>query len=110
MAEEHPDMRRGVPGEGTVKVSYDETLQCRIIDLRWGVSDDKTGAAMADFKERIILEDIDIKRRVQGTLDPIPGLDHQLQVSRQRWQALNQTSGKFIRDISTDIMKILYSD
>lgn len=110
MAEEHPDMRRGVPGEGSINISYDEKLQCRVIDLLWKVSDDKTGVAMADFKERIILEDIDIQRRVQGTLDPIPGLDHQLQVSRLRWQALNQTSGKFIRDVATDILKILYDD
>ncbi len=109
MVEEHPDMRRGVPGEGVIDVSYDDKLQCRVINLLWKVSDDKTGAAMADFKERIILEDIDIERRVAGTLDPIPGLDHQLQVSRQRWQALNQTSGKFIRDASEGILKILYS-
>lgn len=108
MADSHPDVRRGVPGEGTIEVSHDDAKQCRVLDLRWDVTDKKTGAPMDQFHSRIVLEDIDIQRRVQGTMDPVPGLEHQLQVERHRWQALNQTSGKFIRDMSEDILKILY--
>ena len=107
MAESHPDMRRGIAGEGKLEVCQDDTIQCRVVNLRWPVTDMVSGATMADFYDRVLLEDIDLSRRVRGTDEPIPQLQEALTVIKRRWQALNQTSGDFIEHTHDDIVKIL---
>jgi len=62
---------------------------------------------MADFYDRVLIEEVDLARRVQGTDEPIPQLQASLTVIKRRWQALNQTSGDFIEHIHDDIVKIL---
>lgn len=107
MADEHPDVRRGVPLPGTITSFQDDSLQCRVMNLRWPVKDMDTDMPMADFYDRVLIDDIDLVRRVRGTDEPIPQLQEALSIVKRRWQALNQTSGDFILDIHDDIVKIL---
>lgn len=105
MANPHPDMRRGIPGEGRIEWHQDGENQCRIMTLIWDVTDVVSGVKMPEFRDQIIVDDIDLQRRVQGTDEPILKLQHALDTTKRRWQALNQTSGDFILDVHDEVVR-----
>lgn len=98
------EVRRGIPGTGVVKFVRDDAKARRVMHLTWPVQDAVTGQPMQEFKDFIMIDDIELKRRVKGTSDPIPSLLHALGVIKMRWQALNQTSGDFILEIHDKVV------